>query len=129
MARCSCSHALVSAALAAICGLLATACTPQRPAIRSYAMGEKAAAGLIVYSVLESVWRSQLGESHSPRLPRHRFLLLRLGVTNGGPSEAAIPLTTLVSAVTARVSDAFACSARIVLFWIILLNSASPAPA
>jgi hypothetical protein len=60
-------------------------------------MGEKADAGHIVYSVLESAWKTQLGEGHSLRLPHDRFLLLRLSVTNGGPDEAGIPLTTLVS--------------------------------
>ena len=88
---------VVAVALGAVCLLLATACTPSRPAIRIYPMGEKASAGLIVYSLLESAWKTQLGEPSSPRLPRDRFLLLRLGVTNGGPNDADIPLTTLVS--------------------------------
>jgi hypothetical protein len=97
MMRPSSVHNLIRAALVVVCRLLASACSPTRTVVHLYAMGERADAGLIVYSVLESAWKTQLGEDHSPRLPRERFLLLRLGVTNGSPNEVAIPLTTLVS--------------------------------
>jgi len=97
MMRLSSMHNLMCAAPVVLCCVLASACSPNRTVVRLYTMGEKADAGLIVYSVLESAWKTQLGEALSPRLPRDRFLLLRLGVTNGGPNEAAIPLTTLVS--------------------------------
>jgi hypothetical protein len=87
----------VCAVLAALLCLLLSACSQDRPVIRTYAMGEKAEAGLIVYSVLEFAWRTQLGEAPNARLPRDRFLLLRLSVTNGSPHEVAVPLVTLVS--------------------------------
>lgn len=61
-------------------------------------MGERAEAGLVVYNVLESTWKTQLGEALSARMPHDRFLLLRLSVTNGSAQEVSIPLTTLISA-------------------------------
>ena len=77
--------------------LLTSGCSTSREPIRLYAMGERAEAGFLVYNVLEAVWRDSLGEGADLRVPQHRFLLLRLSITNGGPQEASIPLTTLVS--------------------------------
>ncbi len=67
------------------------------PGVKTYAMGEKASAGQIVYSVLEARWSTQLGEGESARIPSHRYLLLRLSVTNGSAQEVSVPLTTLLS--------------------------------
>jgi len=77
--------------------MLTAGCSPSREPIKLYAMGERAEAGFLVYNVLEAVWRDSLGEDANLRVPQHRFLLLRLSITNGGPQEASIPLTTLVS--------------------------------
>ena len=77
-------------------GLLAWGCAPSRPPLHIYAMGERAEAGLLVYSVLESRWQAQIGEGAGARLPKERFLLLRVSVTNGGPNEVSVPQITLV---------------------------------
>jgi len=84
-------------AAASILLLAASACTREKPAMRLYAMGERAEAGPLVYNVLESAWKSQLGESAHLRVPQNRFLLLRLSVTNGSPNQISAPPTTLVS--------------------------------
>lgn len=84
-------------ALAVLGCLCITACTPKATAIRSYTIGEQADAGLIIYTALEAVWKSQLGEGPAPRLPQDRFLLVRLRITNSSPHETSVPLTTLVS--------------------------------
>ena len=97
MTRARCEPRFVCLTLAVLVCLVSLACSSNRPAIRLYTMGERADAGLIVYNVLESSWRNQLGEAPTARLPHNRFLLLRLSVTNGGPQEASIPLTTLIS--------------------------------
>jgi len=60
-------------------------------------MGERAEAGPLIYKVLESAWRTQLGEGAHMRVPRHRFLLLRLSLTNGGPDMVTAPHTVLIS--------------------------------
>jgi hypothetical protein len=79
-----------------VIGLLAWGCAPSRPPLHIYAMGERAEAGLLVYSVLESRWQAQIGEGGSARLPKERFLLLRVSVTNGGPNDVSVPQVTLV---------------------------------
>lgn len=83
--------------VAAVSCLLASACAPDRALIRSYTIGERADAGLIIYTALEAAWKSQLGEPPAARMPQDRFLLVRLRVTNSSPHEASIPLTTLVA--------------------------------
>ncbi|HSW50980.1 MAG TPA: DUF4352 domain-containing protein [Bryobacteraceae bacterium] len=84
-------------AVVALSCLCLAACTPERTVIRSYTIGERADAGLIIYTALEAVWRPQLGESAAPRLPQDRFLLVRLRITNSSPHETSVPVTTLVS--------------------------------
>jgi hypothetical protein len=74
-----------------------SACAPNRTVIRSYTIGERADAGLIIYTALEAAWKSQLGQPPASRLPQDRFLLVRLRVTNSSPQEASIPLATLVA--------------------------------
>jgi hypothetical protein len=60
-------------------------------------MGQRAEVGSIVYTLLEAQWKAQLGEVAGARIPRHRFLVLRVSVTNGSPQEAAIPLMALIA--------------------------------
>ncbi|MCC7174430.1 MAG: DUF4352 domain-containing protein [Bryobacterales bacterium] len=77
--------------------LAASACVKQKAPVEVYAMGERAEAGSLVYNVLEAAWKTQLGEGPHLRVPGNRFLLLRLSITNGGPTEASVPAMTLVS--------------------------------
>ena len=77
--------------------LVATGCTQESAALRTYAMGERAEAGPLVYNVLESSWRTQLGDGAHLRVPQYRFLLLRLSITNGSPDLVSVPPTVLVS--------------------------------
>jgi hypothetical protein len=58
----------------------------------SYPMGERASVGKLVYNVTEATWKPVLGEGATPRVPEHRFLLIRLNVTNSGPEPVGIPL-------------------------------------
>jgi hypothetical protein len=84
-------------AAASILLVAASACTQERPSMRLYAMGERAEAGSLVYNVLESAWKGQLGEGAHLRVPQNRFLVLRLSITNSGPNQISAPPTTLVS--------------------------------
>lgn len=84
--------------IALFSSLAALSCAPGGREVRIYAMGERAPAGKLVYSVLEASWKRQLGDPVSPRMPQREFLLLRLSVTNGGAVEAAVPAATLVAA-------------------------------
>ncbi len=60
-----------------------------------YEMGEKVSVGPLTYNVIESSWRSQLGNEFKMRLPQQRFLVITLSVTNGGGREVAVPMLTL----------------------------------
>jgi hypothetical protein len=61
-------------------------------------MGDRVQTGNVIYNVLETAWKPSLGDSGSPRVPRHRFLLLKLSITNGGGKDANIPLLSLEDA-------------------------------
>ena len=58
-------------------------------------MGERVPIGQITYSVVESAWKTQLGESFQARSPQQRFLLIKLSVTNGSGQDISVPLLTL----------------------------------
>jgi len=49
----------------------------------------------MTYVIVESAWRTQLGQSFRVRSPQQRFLLLKLSVTNGTGQDVSIPLLTL----------------------------------
>jgi hypothetical protein len=58
-------------------------------------MGERVPVGPLTYTVVETSWRTQLGEGFKIRSPERRFLLVTLSVTNGGGSDVSIPLLEL----------------------------------
>lgn len=70
-------------------------CQKAQQARAQFAMGERVPVGQMTYSVIESAWRTQLGESFKIRTPEQRFLLLRISVTNGTGKDVSIPLLTL----------------------------------
>jgi len=63
---------------------------------RVYRMGEPVAAGALIYNVSDTEWHEQLGEGLTARLPQHRFLVVRLSVTNSGARNSAVPSMALV---------------------------------
>lgn len=83
-------------AATALCVFL-SGCSTAGSGTKVYQMGQRAEAGSIVYILLEARWKTQLGEAAGARIPRHRFLLLRVSVTNGSPKEAGIPLMALIA--------------------------------
>ena len=58
-------------------------------------MGERVTNGPVVYNVVQTVWRAQLGDLFTSRAPQNRFLLITLSATNGGGKEVALPFFTL----------------------------------
>ena len=58
-------------------------------------MGELTTVGPVIYNVLETHWADQLSGSTGSQLPKHRFLLIRLTVTNSGNHDIAVPLLSL----------------------------------
>jgi hypothetical protein len=75
--------------------LFFTACQKPQVTGTQFAMGERVPVGQMTYSVVESEWKTQLGESFKIRSPENRFLLIKLSVTNGTGQDASIPLLTL----------------------------------
>lgn len=85
-ASCIC---LLSAAFLLGCGAREKA--PPAP----HAMGERVQVGPLVYTVLEAGWENELGDGAGARIPKNRFLVIRLSVQNAGSKELTLPLLTL----------------------------------
>jgi hypothetical protein len=81
----------------AVLALLSVSCskgTPETPPAR---MGENLRVGSLVYTVTETQWADQLGTDLAvARMPSHRFLMVRLSVTNSGGEETIIPAMSLL---------------------------------
>jgi len=82
---------------AALFVLFLGGCQQQRQVRSDFSMGERVPVGQMTYSVVESAWRTQLGESFKTRTPENRFLLIKVSVTNGTGKDVSIPLLTLES--------------------------------
>ena len=70
-------------------------CGKQQQPRSEFAMGERVPIGQLTYSVIETAWKTQLGESFKVRNPEQRFLLIKISVTNGTGKDVSIPLLTL----------------------------------
>ena len=88
----------ISACLASLVGVLmmpflTSGCGSSRPVDgRIHHMGERVQVGPLIYNVLEAEWKNEMGQ----KTPTHRFLVLRLTITNSGGREARPPLLTIV---------------------------------
>lgn len=80
--------------MVAVC-LVLPGCGAKQANRIDYQMGERVAVGPLTYNVVETTWRSQLGEGFKLRFPQERFLLITISVTNGGGAEISVPLLTL----------------------------------
>jgi hypothetical protein len=61
-------------------------------------MGDRVQVGTLIYTVLETEWLDQLGEDPNSRMPRNRFLTVRLSVTNSGSAPSGVPLMSVADA-------------------------------
>jgi len=86
---------LLLAALSVAGGLLLTGCNKQNSTQINFQMGDRITAGPVSYNVIQTVWRTQLGDIFKTRVPENRFLMITLSATNGGGKEVSIPLLTL----------------------------------
>jgi hypothetical protein len=59
-------------------------------------MGERVQVGSIAFTVIEADWLDHLETGTSPRIPVHRFLVVRLTAENAGTQEAMAPLLRVV---------------------------------
>lgn len=58
-------------------------------------MGEKMQVGPLIYSAMETQWKAQLGDMRNMRVPKQRFLLIKMTVTNSGGKEVSVPFLTI----------------------------------
>jgi hypothetical protein len=58
-------------------------------------MGEITTVGPVVYNVLETEWRTDLGSTGDMAIPKEKFLLVRLSITNSGNQQIAVPLLSV----------------------------------
>jgi hypothetical protein len=86
---------LLLAALSVAGGLLLTGCNKQSSAQINFQMGDRITNGPVSYNIIQTVWRTQLGDIFKTRVPENRFLMITLSATNGGGKEVSIPLLTL----------------------------------
>lgn len=89
---------IAKALVALLAGSLMTGCSFVQPSQPVRQMGELTTVGPVNYTVLESEWRTQLGESFEATIPEHKFLLIRLSVSNAGNQQISVPLLRLIDA-------------------------------
>jgi hypothetical protein len=87
-------------------------------------MGERVQAPPFVYTVVEAQWRSELGEGG--RLPKNRFLFVRISATNGAGQAANIPAFRLESADGKSSYPEETDDMEAVTDWLGLLRSVDP---
>ena len=65
---------------------------------KPFQMGERVSVGPVTYVVLNSEWKTQLGDGLETRTPTNRFLLLHVTITNGSGGDLNIPLMQVLDA-------------------------------
>lgn len=115
-----------AAAVACFFSLFTEGCRDEKkPRAETYQMGDRVVLRPFTYNVIELQWKSQLGDMPTLRLPEHRFLLIRLSVTNGGGKEASVPLLSLEDAKGNSYQES--SNGEAVENWFGLLRTISPA--
>ncbi|HBY60196.1 MAG TPA: hypothetical protein DEH78_10260 [Solibacterales bacterium] len=73
-------------------------CSRPGAAAGAAAMGETVSVGGIAYVVVDNQWRSDLAGASGPRVPKNRFLLVRISASNGAGKAVTLPLLHLIDA-------------------------------
>ena len=64
--------------------------------VRVVPAGEKAAVGHLTYSIVESQIMTRLGDDANPRIPKDRFILVQVDVSNSSNVDNPIPAIELL---------------------------------
>jgi hypothetical protein len=76
--------------------LLLAGCTQKRTSEQiNYTMGERILDGPMVYNVVQTAWRTQLGDLYKVRTPDNRYLVISLSATNSGGKQVSVPFFVL----------------------------------
>jgi hypothetical protein len=81
--------------LALVAGLPLAGCKEQVLTRTEFQMGERVIATPMTYNVVQTAWRTQLGDMFKVRVPDRRFLLITLSAINGGSRPVSVPFLTL----------------------------------
>ncbi|HEX8984719.1 MAG TPA: DUF4352 domain-containing protein [Bryobacteraceae bacterium] len=102
-------------------------CTPGKSGgvAHKFRMGEHAQAGTLIYTVLDTEWLDQLGQPPDVKLPQHRFLAVRMSITNSGAAPAGVPRAALVGASGTRYEELENASG--LSAWLGYIRSVNPA--
>jgi len=63
--------------------------------VRTYTMGERIALGQLNYQIFETQWLTHIGDGPDQRVPKNRFFLVRLSVTNSSGKDVIVPNFTI----------------------------------
>jgi hypothetical protein len=88
-----------SSLLLAVCLIVLAGCSGGPPPRQSktYGEGEKAVVDRLTYSVVDSEIQTRLGDdANNARIPRNRFYIVQVAVSNSSNSDLSIPPMTLV---------------------------------
>lgn len=90
---------IVGLCLLLAAGLTGSACKHgSNSGARAFRTGEQVQVGQLVFTVLDAEWRPQIDDPTAAKYPEHRFLVVRLTVTNSGATESTMPHLTLQDA-------------------------------
>ena len=95
MLPCPALRSLSLLTLALVAGFPLAGCKQQGPARTDFQMGEQATAPPMIYNVVQTTWRTQLGDIFKLRFPQHRFLVITLSANNSGGHAVSIPFFIL----------------------------------
>ena len=93
----SLSVIIVSALLFSSCGNNSAATNESQPVV-TYQMGQSVQVGPLTYNVLETKWKSQLGGGVSAKIPKNRFLVVKLTISNAASQTTSVPEMSLLTA-------------------------------
>jgi hypothetical protein len=87
------SLAAVTAVLLAFAGL--AGCERQKVVRTNFQMGDRIYSGPLDYNVIQTTWKTELGELFNIRIPKYRYLLVTISATNTGTKEVSVPFFSL----------------------------------
>jgi hypothetical protein len=95
-----------SLVLPSVAILLTLGCGSASAPTKTHAMGELVQTGALVYTVTEAEWRNELAGGPSGVIhPKHRFLTLRVNISNSGSQELSVPLLQVEDSSGASYSE------------------------
>lgn len=88
-----CRYSLLAGCLLALAG-----CSQSRrePRLATFPIGTQVVATPLIYTVVDTNWVAELDTPNGPRLPKNRFMVVTMTVTNSGGAESGVPLLSLV---------------------------------